>query len=95
MSAAHQLVDELPPCAHCSATHTPLTRDAESGDLVCLPGHGCGVGLSLREALGHDRKARCGRPLCPRPPTARGLCVECLAVDHASRIHGMRGGEAS
>ena len=44
MSAARQLADELPPCAHCSATHTPLTTDPESGDLVCLPGHGCGVG---------------------------------------------------
>lgn len=88
-------LEELPACAHCSARHTPLQHSPDGdGALVCLAGHGCAVGLSLREALGHDRSRACSRPLCVRPAVARGLCEECSLVDHASRLQGLRGGDA-
>jgi len=78
-------------CAHCGRSDTALQRDPDGGALVCLAGRGCGRGLSLREALGHDRRPRCASPSCPREPLPQGRCAVCLAAAHATRLLALRG----
>lgn len=78
-------------CAHCGRGDTSLQHDPDDGGaLVCLAGQGCGRGLSLREALGHDRRRRCDSPSCPREPLPVGRCARCLAAEHATRVVALR-----
>lgn len=75
MSPAPDVSEALPPCAQCGTATTPLQR-ALGGALVCMPGHGCGVGRQLDEALGHDAPLPCTLPSCARPRLKYGWCAE-------------------